>query len=177
MGLRLHGQFKRGRSSCRCFGVRIVLRNHFCGSALRRQTSQKASVISVFCRSVLSLPFFGMSIVLLSASPATALCGYIVMGLELAPVVPTIFSLSGKMQRNFSFRGQQFHRYRRLWRSVGRTSDAWMDRLSFIARHCLVLGVGFLCIGFCDLIDSSAPERPTESQRLIGAVNSSLILR
>lgn len=82
-----------------------------------------------------------------------------------------------KMQRNYSFRSQQFHRHRRLWGSVGRTSDAWMDRLSFIARNCLVLGVGFLCIGFCDLIDSSALERPTESQRLIGAVNSSLILR
>lgn len=82
-----------------------------------------------------------------------------------------------KMQRNYSFRSQQFHRHRRLWGSVGRTSDTWMDRLSFIARNCLVLGVGFLCIGFCDLIDSSAPERPTESQRLIGAVNSSLILR
>lgn len=42
------------------------------------------------------IAFFGMSIVLLSASPGTALCGYIVMGLGLAPVVPTIFSLAGK---------------------------------------------------------------------------------
>lgn len=40
--------------------------------------------------------FCGMSVVLLSASPASALCGYIVMGLGLAPVVPTIFSLAGK---------------------------------------------------------------------------------
>ena len=37
-----------------------------------------------------------MSLVLLSAGPATALCGYVVMGLGLAPVVPTIFSLAGK---------------------------------------------------------------------------------
>lgn len=42
------------------------------------------------------IAFFGMSIVLLSASPASALCGYIIMGLGLAPVVPTIFSLAGK---------------------------------------------------------------------------------
>lgn len=42
------------------------------------------------------IAFCGMSVVLLSASPATALCGYIVMGLGLAPVVPTIFSLAGK---------------------------------------------------------------------------------
>ena len=40
--------------------------------------------------------FCGMSLVLLSAGPATALCGYVVMGLGLAPVVPTIFSLAGK---------------------------------------------------------------------------------
>lgn len=37
-----------------------------------------------------------MSFVLSSAGPATALCGYVVMGLGLAPVVPTIFSLAGK---------------------------------------------------------------------------------
>lgn len=42
------------------------------------------------------IAFCGMSVVLLSASPAAALCGYIVMGLGLAPVVPTIFSLAGK---------------------------------------------------------------------------------
>lgn len=42
------------------------------------------------------IAFCGMSVVLLSASPVTALCGYIVMGLGLAPVVPTIFSLAGK---------------------------------------------------------------------------------
>lgn len=42
------------------------------------------------------IAFFGMSIVLLSASPASALCGYIIMGVGLAPVVPTIFSLAGK---------------------------------------------------------------------------------
>ena len=40
--------------------------------------------------------FCGMSFVLSSAGPATALCGYVVMGLGLAPVVPTIFSLAGK---------------------------------------------------------------------------------
>ena len=42
------------------------------------------------------IAFFGMSIVILSASAASALCGYIIMGVGLAPVVPTIFSLAGK---------------------------------------------------------------------------------
>ena len=45
---------------------------------------------------LLSDCFCGMSFVLSSAGPATALCGYVVMGLGLAPVVPTIFSLAGK---------------------------------------------------------------------------------
>lgn len=42
------------------------------------------------------IAFGGMSVVLLSTNPTAALCGYVVMGLGLAPVVPTIFSLAGK---------------------------------------------------------------------------------
>lgn len=176
MGLGLHGQFKGIRPSCCRPGVRIVLRNHFHRSTLRRQTSRKRGGFSLvayllsdcFLRNVVRTFARG------SCNSALRLRCY---GTWTRACRPDNIQSRRKMQRNYSFRSQQFHRHRRLWGSVGRTSDTWMDRLSFIARNCLVLGVGFLCIGFCDLIDSSAPERPTESQRLIGAVNSSLILR